>query len=332
MNRRVLIIEPDVTIRRMLEHALSAAGFVPMSTPTVEASRALLDGTPRDAAVLELRATNSEGTDGVRALRSDYPELPLVVTGTLLTPRVMQELIRTRVDDVVPKPFTPREIVTAVERVLLHSRTRHNGALEYAAAMSNARRAIVEGRVRDAQAPLARARAVSPLDGEAMALFGLASELLGHDRDADRAYRAALALSDESITADVLPSEGLARLRAYAGARAVPAFEHHGKKTLWFVSSAVSELARAPVTTEKPDVVVFSLGLVPQETGAVYARVATDKSAFLVSTSALSERLALRIGHSFAGARIVAHPETTALLAFNPRVEAPSSGEPQVVR
>jgi len=299
MNRRILVIEPDVTIRRMLEHALSAAGFVPTSTPTVEASRALLDGSPPDAAVVELRSTN-EGTDGVQALRADYPELPLVVTGTLLTPRVMQDLIRARVDDVVPKPFTPREIVAGVERVLQLSRTRHNGALEYAAAMANARRAIVEGRARDADAPLARARAVSPLDGEAMALFALTHELLGHDRDADRAYRAALALSDERVTEDISPSEGLARLQAYGGARAVPTFEHHGKKTLWFVSNAATELARGPASAGKPDVIVFTLGLIANETGALYARVAADKTAILIATSALSERLELRIRHSFA--------------------------------
>ena len=155
MSRRVLIVEPDATIRRMLEYTLSAAGFAPTSTPTVESARAVLGGNAMEAAVVEMRATNSDGTDGVRALRADYPELPLVVTGTLLTPRVMQELIRARVDDVVPKPFTPREIVLAVERVSNNARMRHNGGLEYAAAMTNARRAIVEGRVRDAEAPLA---------------------------------------------------------------------------------------------------------------------------------------------------------------------------------
>ena len=309
MNRRILVIEPDATIRRMLEHALSAAGFAPTSATTVEASRALLDGSPVDAVVLELRATNSEGTDGVQTLRADYPELPLVVTGTLLTPRVMQELIRARVDDVVPKPFSPREIVAAVERVLQSSRARHDGALEYAAAMANARRAIVEGRARDAEAPLSRARAVSPLDSEAMALFGVASELLGHDRDADRAYRAALALADERVTEDVLPSEGLARLRAYSGARAVPTFEHHGRKAVWFVSNVAGDLARGPAGAEKPDVIVFCLGLVANETGALYARVAPDKTAFLIATSAASERLVSRISHSFAEARILATPE-----------------------
>jgi len=327
MKRRVLVIEPDATIRRMLEYALSTAGFAPTSTPTVEASRALLDGTAMDAAVLELRATNSEGTDGVRALRADHPELPLVVTGTLLTPRVMQELIRARVDDVVPKPFTPREIVSAVERVLQNARTRHNGALEYAAAMANARRAIVEGRPHDAEAPLARARAVSPLDGEAMALFGLLSELLGHDRDADRAYRAALALRDERVTEDVLPGEGLARLQAYAGARAVPSFEHHGRHTLWFVSDAASELALGPLGGKKPEVVVFSLGLLASETGALYARMAPDKQAFLIATSATSERLVLRITHSFENPIVLAHPQTLSRMATNPQSLAPGNAE-----
>jgi DNA-binding response OmpR family regulator len=324
MNRRVLVIEPDATIRRMLEYALSAAGFAPTSTPTVEASRAMLDGTPMDAVVLEMRATNSEGTDGVRALRADYPEMPLVVIGTLLTPRVMQELIRARVDDVVPKPFTPREIVSAVERVMRNARTRHNGALEYAAAMANARRAIVEGRLRDAEAPLARARAVSPLDGEAMALLGLVHELEGHDRDAARAYRAALALQEERVTEDVLPSEGLARLHAYAGARAVPTFEHHGRHTLWFVSEAANELALGPAGKQKPDVIVFALGLVPAETGTLYARIAADKQAFLIATSATSERLVLRIAHSFEEPTIVAHPLTLSRMGQNPQSMAPA--------
>jgi DNA-binding NarL/FixJ family response regulator len=326
MSRRILIVEPDATIRRMLEYTLSAAGFAPTSTPTVETARALLDGKPMEAAVVEMRATNSDGTDGVRALRADYPELPLVVTGTLLTPRVMQELIRARVDDVVPKPFTPREIVLAVERVLNNARTRHNGALEYAAAMTNARRAIVEGRVRDAEAPLARARAVSPLDGEAMALYGLVCELEGHDREADRAYRAALALREERVTEDVSASEGLARLQAYAGARAVPTFDHHGRRTLWFVSDAEAELSLGPVDAAKPDVVVFTLGLVPAETGAMYARLASDKQAFLISTSAASERLALRIAHSFDGSRVLAHPTTLARIGLNSQRPEPADG------
>ncbi|HEY4158592.1 MAG TPA: response regulator [Polyangiaceae bacterium] len=312
MKRHVLVIEPDATIRRMMEYALSAAGFAPSSAPTIESCRALLDGKPVDLAIVEMRATNADGADGVQALRADYPELPLVVTGTLLTPRVMQELIRVRVDDVVPKPFSPRELVAAVERVLASARLRTDGALEYAAAMATARRAIIEGRPRDAEAPLARAHAASFLDAEAMALYALVSELTGADQQADRAYRAALALRDEHVTEDALPAEGLARLAAYAGARAVPSFDHHGRHTLWFIIDPVAELRLGPPNGAKPDVTVFSLGLVAGETGAIYARLGRDKQAFLIASSALSERLALRIARSFDGPRVLAHPATVA--------------------
>lgn len=316
MNRRVLVIEPDATIRRMLEYTLSAGGYAPVSTATIESSRAVLDGKPIEAAVVEMRATPSEGTDGVRALRADYPELPLVVTGTLLTPRVMQDLLRIRVDDVVPKPFTPREITSAVERVLRNARSRTSGAMEYAAAMVTARRAIVEGRLKDAEGPLERARAVAPLDAEAMALLGVACELKGSDRDADRAYRAALALREERVTEDVFPQEGLARLAAYQGARAVPGFDHHGKKKLWFVSEATSELALGPPAGGEPDVIVLALGLTTAETGATYSRLAPDRHAFLIATGAMNERLAARIAQSFDQPTLLAHPPTAARIGL----------------
>jgi DNA-binding response OmpR family regulator len=327
VNRRVLVIEPDATVRRMLEYALSSAGFAPTSTATIESSRALLDGTAFEAAVVEMRATNTEGTDGLRALRADYPELPLVVIGTLLTPRVMQDLIRARADDVVPKPFTPREIVSAVERVLRTARTRHDGAMEYAAALASARRAIIEGRLQDAEAPLARARAVSPLDSETMAFLGLLRELAGHDRDADHAFRAALALREERLVEEVSPSDGIARLIGYGGARVVPAFEHHGRHTLWFVSDVSTELPLGPPDGRKADVIVLALGLVPSETGAVYARLAGDKQAFLIAASVMSERLTLRIAQTFEQPDIVAHPSTLRVIGSGSK-DATTSTKP----
>jgi DNA-binding response OmpR family regulator len=310
MNRRILIIEPDATIRRMMEHALASAGFAPTSVATIELSRAVLDQKPIEAVIVELRATNAEGTEGVRALRADYPELPMIVMGTLMTTRVMEELIRRRVDGVVPKPFTPRELVGALERVLREAKTRGAGGMEYAAAMVAARRAIVEGRPRDAESPLERARAASPLDSEAMALLALCRELEGCDEDADRGYRASLALQSERVTEDAMPTEGLARLQAYAGARVVPSFDHKGRHVLWFVDAA-TELSLGSPSGVSPDVVVFALGLVPNEVGATYARLGRER-AFLVSTATMNERLALRIARTFDAPKIVAHPASLA--------------------
>jgi DNA-binding response OmpR family regulator len=313
LNRRVLVIEPDGNVRDMIELALSAAGFAPVSASTVESARGLLDGNAIEVAVVELRATNAEGVEGVRSLRSDHPTLPLVVMGTLLTPRVLQELIRIRVDDVVPKPFTPRELVDAVTRVLRDSAARGDGAVEYAAAMAAARRAITDGHPEDAEAPLARARAASPLDAESMALTALARELVGADDDAARAYRASLALEAPRVADDALPLEGLARIDAYGGARVVPEIDRHSGLCLWLVADAHDELRLGPPAGSRPDVVVFALGLAPGENGATYARVRTDRS-FLIASGTMNERLALRIGRSFDQSRIVAHSPTLARL------------------
>ena len=110
----------------------------------------------------------------------------------------------------------------------------------------------------------------------------------------------------------------------------MPTFEHHGRKSLWFVSNAVNELALGPVGDEKPDVIVFALGLVATETGALYARIAPDKQAFLIATSATTERLVLRITHSFEEPRILAHPETLSRMATNPQSLAPDSADPGI--
>ena len=312
MNRRILVIEPDSAVRRMIERALTSGGFAPAAVPTIESSREVLDAKPIEAVIVELRATNAEGTDGVRALRRDYPELPIVVTGTLLTTSIVQELVRVRVDDILPKPFTPRELFTSVQRVLREAKTRGDGAMEYAAAMAAARRAIVDGRLADAEAPLERARAVSPLDAESMALFALVRELSGDDATASRGYRGALGLAEERITDDALPREGLARLAVYGGARPTAAIDRERGRILWMVNDPVTELPQGSPAGPAPDVVIFALGLVAKETGAIYARAATDGPSFLLSTSALTSRLALRVAATFEKPTLVAHPETLA--------------------
>src|SRR6202000_1182306 len=98
------------------------------------------------------------------------------------------------------------------------------------------------------------------------------------------------------------------------GARVVRTFDHHGRHKLWFVADASSELAHGPPGGASADVTVLSIGLVPSEHGALYARLGSDKRAFLIAKSTLRERLPLRVTHSFDEPQILAHPKTLAQL------------------
>ncbi len=316
MTRRVLLVEPDATLRAMIGRALGAAGFSTDAVPSIEALGAI-DPSETVAMIVELRAATGQGVEAVRVLRARFPEVPLLVTGSLLTPRVMSELIRLRVDDVVPKPFSPRELREALERALGGQRARAHHALEYAAAIEAARLAIVRGRTEDALPPLARARAVAPLDGEAMALLGVACELLVRDADAARAYRAALALADAPIGGEPSARDGLARLSFYDGAPATELPTMEGG-TLWFVGDAETELPLGPPTGAgaSPRAWVLALGLTDDPTAAGHARLRRDGVTFLLSASRPSEALMRRWMHALSASAAVAHPKTAAALGI----------------
>lgn len=288
MSRKILVVEPDGPGRAMMDRVLTAAGFSAEGVASIHDARALLDGGKLELAVVDELAGTRAVLEEVRRLRRDYPALPVVVIGALLSQRVMQELVRLQVADVLSKPFTPDELRDAVTRVVSHRTARRADALEYAAAVTAARRAIAAGSVAEARPPLSRAQATSPFDAEIMALWALAAELDGHDDDAGRGYRAALALRHDEDTPPPDPHEGLARLDAYAGARPAPSLRpERAGAPLWLVADPARELALGAPSGEGPHVVVMALGLGGDGPGALFFRDGDGPRAFALLSGAL---------------------------------------------
>ncbi len=219
MSRRLLIIEPDASGRAMMERVLAADGYSADTAASALEARPLLDAGLVEVVIVDELAGSRVALEEVRWVRRKYPTVPVIVTGALLSRRVMQELLRLRVADALAKPFTPTELREAVSRAVEQKTAHHAEALEFDVALTDARRAIASGAGARARAPLSRAQALSPLDSEIMALWSLLAELDGNDTDADRGYRAALALRDEEACPPPEPHEGLARLAAYGSAR-----------------------------------------------------------------------------------------------------------------
>jgi DNA-binding response OmpR family regulator len=314
VSRRILIIEPDASGRAMMDRVLSAEGFSADAVASAQEARPLLDSGLIEVVIVDELAGSRTALEEVRWLRRTYPTVPLIVTGALLSRRVMQELIRLRVADALAKPFTPAELREAVARAIDQKAAHHEEALEYDAALTEARRAIAAGLVVEARAPLSRAQAMSPFDAEIMALWALLAELDGHDADADHGYRAALALRDEEAGPPPEPHEGLARLAAYAGARPeVALLSERSREPLWLVSDPVAELrpgALPPVSG--PHVVVMALGLTTaaKPPGALFFRDGKDSPrAFALMAGALRpETVAAVLAGLGSGPLVAAEP------------------------
>lgn len=287
MSRRVVIVEPDASGRAVMERVLAAEGYAVDAVPTAADARPLLNA----GAGVELLLMNDVDERGgvlaeVRALRREMPAVPMIVMGALLTPRVLRELLRLRVADALMKPFTPDDLREAVGRVVGRGAGRAEDALEYAAAIEAARRALSGGALDRARDALRRAHAVAPLDAEAMALSAVVAELRGDDDDADRGYRAALALRREEDTPAPDPHEGLARLAAYGDARPVVDLrpERRGGPAR-VVSDPMVELSGSAIST--PHVVLLALGVGADDEGAIFFREGSGPRAFALMTGAL---------------------------------------------
>lgn len=219
MTRRVLVVEPDPSGRMVVQRALSNAGHSVVTAATLSEARALLDAGQIRLAIVDEAAGSGQALEEAQRLRALYPRVPVVVTGSLLSQRLLLALMQLGMVGALLKPFSPEELVETTEAALC--RSEGDDGVEYAAALTLALHAIGRGRLPEARSALGRARAVAPLDTSMLALAVLIEELSGHDALASRGYRALLALTQGDEREGHDARAGLARLDAYGNARPV---------------------------------------------------------------------------------------------------------------
>jgi two-component system response regulator CpxR len=114
--RRILVVEDDVELGRMLEEYLAPEGFaVTLLHDGAAAAEMAPDGA--DLVVLDVMLPGRSGFEVLRAIRRtcDTPVILLTARDNATDRVVGLEL---GADDYVPKPFNPRELVARIRAVL----------------------------------------------------------------------------------------------------------------------------------------------------------------------------------------------------------------------
>ena len=121
LNRRVLVIEDDNDIRRLITEALTNAGLDVV--PAIDAGQALRTALARKpaAVVLDIGLPDYDGTQFVarwRERRPDANEVPILVVSARPDRREIASLLGAAC--VCGKPFEVEELVGQVERAVLN--------------------------------------------------------------------------------------------------------------------------------------------------------------------------------------------------------------------
>ena len=128
---RVLIVDDDPDIVRLLTYNLSQAGFQTQTASTGRAALQTIQKQPPDLIVLDLMLPDVDGMEVCRTVRQHeasrrIPILMLTARGEEIDRVVGFEL---GADDYVSKPFSPRELVLRVKSILRRFKDVHSDSL-----------------------------------------------------------------------------------------------------------------------------------------------------------------------------------------------------------
>jgi two-component system phosphate regulon response regulator PhoB len=129
--QRVLIVDDDPDIQRLVSYNLSHSGF---EVATANSGRKALDSIqrqPPDLIILDLMLPDIDGMEVCRTLRQrdsskQIPIIMLTARGEEIDRVVGFEL---GADDYVSKPFSPRELVLRVKSIFRRMKQPRSGAL-----------------------------------------------------------------------------------------------------------------------------------------------------------------------------------------------------------
>lgn len=113
----ILVVDDDREIRTLLRDYLEKSGFRATAVADGQETRRALKQSRFDLIVLDLMLPHESGLDICRAVRasSDVPIIMLTALGEEVDRVVGFEV---GADDYVPKPFSPRELVSRIKAVL----------------------------------------------------------------------------------------------------------------------------------------------------------------------------------------------------------------------
>lgn len=189
MADRILMIEDDTQLARMVVEYLGKMGMAVTTRDTAAAGLSLLRRESFDAVVLDVMLPDFDGFEVCRRLRadSDVPILMLTARGDDADRIVGLEL---GADDYLPKPFNPRELLARLRAILRRSRPRavtRSPALRFGAIEIDRRARLV--RVDGDAATLTSYQfdllcALAENAGRVMSRDALMTKVRGHDLEA----------------------------------------------------------------------------------------------------------------------------------------------------
>jgi DNA-binding NtrC family response regulator len=195
MNAKpVLIVDDEKNIRLTLSQALESPELQIETAVNGEEALGKLAQTNFGLMLLDLKMPGMDGMEVLRRVRESRPEIQVIIITAHGTIESAVEAMKLGAVDFIQKPFAPKEVRELVRKVLDRESLQAEKVEDYEGHVELAKKCINERAFAEAQKHVREAIAADATKAEAFNLLGVLLEMGGHTLQAQKNYRAALAL------------------------------------------------------------------------------------------------------------------------------------------
>ena len=119
MPLKVLVVDDEPPIRRLLRTGLGTQGYQTLDAPNAKAALDLMSDKP-DLVILDLGLPDMQGLDLLRQIRAQREDVPIVVLSSRGDETAKVEALDLGADDYVTKPFGMEELLARIRTALRH--------------------------------------------------------------------------------------------------------------------------------------------------------------------------------------------------------------------
>ncbi len=115
MQKTILIVDDDADLRNYLKKILTANNFIVIEAADGERALEIVEKTPPDLVVLDLRLPKVSGETVCVEIKKNYPHIIVIALTAKSKSKDMVHSLRIGADDYIAKPFVAEELVARIE-------------------------------------------------------------------------------------------------------------------------------------------------------------------------------------------------------------------------
>ena len=119
MNKHILLVDDEVTIRELLAQYLGRTGYRVTAVGTAQEAEKVITVDPPALVISDLQLEESDGLVMIDRIKAKLPNTPVILlTGVLFDPEVLENTISKKVSAYFQKTTPLAQIVKEIKRLI----------------------------------------------------------------------------------------------------------------------------------------------------------------------------------------------------------------------